>query len=1343
MSLRALGVCPLWVVILTASFALPQTEESNPAAPAENPPAESTPAPTASAPSGPSVEEAKKHAQAATSAVDKVEKAVAAGHRDRVAVERYLHEIRNVTTTVASRSTSPLDDLRSIDGAVKALLEPSPDLISPLSTDLEAIKSAEQSRATECSALDPFKGVPPEVATAQAKCSAAQGHVATERPLLEKTISDALRDLGEIYTYVAKQVQAMADKLGDLQKLQPEQPQPAPEALLQSLPRNLPILRQVVIDGADYQLKWERIKLKLERSGINPPEGSPDTGSAKNSVQAAVESILPKLATWFQILADAGRDAAATLGGLISKVEADPALNSAAAIGATREKSDMVAGLQSIVDTWPPVVAYLTDRKPDTFSLKDTKASFEAMQSSLNTLRGALSRLDDAIAGDFSQFETDQVSLYYFTDVKRLMFALNPAVREIGGVAEAQEQATAQRKKLTEYEFELADAQASVNRYQKQVLDLQEQQRQIQAKLKGQDSKVSRLASRLKQAQTEKRKTASEAENASDDPAKVAEAAKAKSKDEAAAKKESEAQSDYDSAKSDRDATQSQLDASKNDSNGLPAKIEEAKQALSGAQTAVSEQRRNMLMAAEAESDAFAFARDNTPFLWAKAVGSSTDPAKRVVLYAFNDSKTIFMRGKQEDLNLVKRIIRQFDRPAPQARLTLWTLQMSAEADQKANSKSAERLNGAMQIIDEELSDTRSRVNTTLTLFRGLVNAEVQRFELGSYGEHTWATLPGRSKTEADEAKWRRAHFYDPAVLRELGIDLTKPDLQKFRELIPDPSSTTTLGEALMVISLARRETRQCIHDLFVTQFPERMKALQPILTGEDDKKREKKRKENFYKETENIQSPLIRIWEALGIVATVAKPACPSADTTCPAKPSFETTSGALSSPQREISRALIAAHQNAELKKAADYLQRWYAETSRIEDRLEELDGLIRKLVHDNPKNQAPGMQDQFSELQSQVSQESPELRRLQLDPKLGDEDKKKLDELGARSDQLNGETRQILAKSPDAVGAYTRYAKEKNQLEARLKNIRADSVPLAQTLMEDYGLAPAFAKDEKGSEFGKLKFQVNLLRTQPLDTASPRQAAADEMLKEMVIAVEDDLDRVFVQPMIVRLRTRLTAQIGVRVGILQRESLLATNRGLARVDPRASAQLAVGEEQDILSGVQQLAQLYTAVQSGGAFAALGALQKQPREPQPDIYALTTGNKFQVTPIFDPSGQALRFKFDFVGSSQLREPNGTTNQQFPRIERHTVNTEVQLTNLETREISRFESNARLGLPTTYWGGFPVLKDIPYVRPWVPLIGWFVRKGGSNASAQQSVIFAQTTIYPTISSLVDLLSEN
>ena len=155
------------------------------------------------------------------------------------------------------------------------------------------------------------------------------------------------------------------------------------------------------------------------------------------------------------------------------------------------------------------------------------------------------------------------------------------------------------------------------------------------------------------------------------------------------------------------------------------------------------------------------------------------------------------------------------------------------------------------------------------------------------------------------------------------------------------------------------------------------------------------------------------------------------------------------------------------------------------------------------------------------------------------------------------------------------------------------------------------------------------------------------------------------------------------------------------------------------------------------------LGSLNEMPREKPPEIYALTTGNKFEVTPIFDPSGQALRFKFDFVSTSDLREPNGTTNPQFPRIERHTVNTEVQLSNLETREISRFESNARLGLPTTYSGGLPILKDIPGVRPWILLVGWFVRKAGSNASAQQSVIFGQTTMYPTIGTIIDLLSDS
>jgi hypothetical protein len=193
---------------------------------------------------------------------------------------------------------------------------------------------------------------------------------------------------------------------------------------------------------------------------------------------------------------------------------------------------------------------------------------------------------------------------------------------------------------------------------------------------------------------------------------------------------------------------------------------------------------------------------------------------------------------------------------------------------------------------------------------------------------------------------------------------------------------------------------------------------------------------------------------------------------------------------------------------------------------------------------------------------------------------------------------------------------------------------------------------------------------------------------------------------------------------------------------VDPRASAQLPVGQTTDILQATQQLAQIYFAAQSGGALGALGALRALPQKSQSELYGLTTGNQFQVTPIFDPSGQALRFKFDYVEQSQIREPNGTVNPQLPRIERHTVNTEVQLSNLELREVSRFESNTRLGIATRYAGGIPLLKDIPYVK-YVPLIGWFVRTSGKAAVTQQSLIFGQTTMYPTIGAIMELLTSD
>jgi hypothetical protein len=794
----------------------------------------------------------------------------------------------------------------------------------------------------------------------------------------------------------------------------------------------------------------------------------------------------------------------------------------------------------------------------------------------------------------------------------------------------------------------------------------------------------------------------------------------------------SDAQSDYDSAKSDRDATQSQLDAAKGDSTGLPAQIDEAKQALSTAQTAVAEQRRRMLMAAQAESDAFAFARDNAPFLWAQAVGSSTDPAKRVVLYAFNDNKTIFMRGKPDDLAKVRRIIADFDRPAPQARLTLWTFELNSEANQKANVQAANRLNRSMEIVDEELGDTRALVNTTLTLLRDLINDQVRISVVRPPGAHCGTCTPSEW-----EKLSRVVGFYDPAVLTQLGFNTWNPvaaddpahlpsvwdvNVKILRRLIPDPAGTTTLGEALLVLSLAKPAIKTTVRDGFESRIRTRLDALSlsPKLDkcawktdDADSECPEDSAKPIPDRNNGNSMYLLPLTWHALGVWESgVSGPG------------------GGLTSSELEIARALRTSYQTTRLRQIADRLASWYVELGQLEPRLSELRLGLASLVDQGKAELQPEQGQHLSDLQRRgealSNTEKGELQTLVgvAISKLKADEQERYGQLNQAKLMIETRRSRILNGSADVVGELQSYGVDIDDLVVLANQPQPDS-----------------KKFVEGVNTAASAMRARVLWALGLSGASPRVAAADQMLKEMVIAIEDDLSRLFVQPMIRGLRIRLMAE-GVRVGILQRESLLATNRGKARIDPRASAQLAVGEEQDILTGIQQLAQLYGVVQSGGALAALGALQSHPREPQPEIFALTTGNKFEVTPIFDPSGQALRFKFDYVSSSRLQEPNGSTDPQFPRIERHTVNTEVQLSNLETREISRFESNARLGLPTRYWGGIPVLKDIPYIRPWVPLVGWFVRKGGSNAVAQQSVIFGQTTIYPTIGSLIDLLSD-
>ena len=1351
LSLRALLVATVMFAVVSGAKSYstdPASETNNQAATPTSAPA--SPSPPASAEASTLAKKASDDASVLQSTV-----AIAASAIDRAA--KYQKSINEITGSNSRPSQSTPENMQTLVATVVAIQQNNP--IGALGDAKKNLTSAQSATADSCGALAKITASQQDVSDASAKCKKAQSDAGEKSAQVDAAISGLQSALASIGPYLAQQFDNLAIRLKPFSDKSlvaapgGTAPSGTPDAsvVLQVLPKGLPALSDVLQTESEYVPAWNSMKPAVQ-SAIKavpaPSAPQPDADAELQKLQATTDSIQKGLAAWFTSVSGKLQTDAQSLDGKIALVESDPAKNSADALGDVRDKSDTLASAQSVADAWPPIIGFLVDGQPVGFSLSTTKKGYADLQKWANVLRASISRVHDALAGDFNNSDADQVSLYYFTDVPRLMYALNENVQTVGGVADAQAKAADQRNALIQSELELADAQATVNRYQKQVLDLQEQQRQANEKLKGLNSSVSKLASRLKQAQDKKTnadnayQAAVDKQNANpSDPTSATAVDKAKVNQTSQAAKVSDAQSNYDQAKNERDTAQTQADATQNDKDSLPAKLDAAKQALSDAQTAVSQERRKMLLAAQAESDAFAFARDNTPFLYAVADASSPNPAKRVMLYAFNDSKTIFMRGKPEDLAIVKHIISVFDTPAPLARLTLWTFQLDADSNGKTNEKAANSLNASMEIVDEELSQTRALENTTLSLLRDVINQEVRtcfkktealqataaEAELFARSECAEPIIKNQADchgcTIADLAKIRRITFYDPLVLDQLGMKDGQLDLEKLRGLVPDPAGTTTLGEALMILTLAPLRTRLAVRDDFEHAVQERLRRL-PLSKGHDhcawfrpdpnnpderyDALCQDNPKVSHQKPCANGECLLQLTWHGLDIWEN-----------------GVEGSGRGLTSSQLEITRALLTAYRGKQLRMFLDKLAAEYTDVSDVSARLASLSVEQSRL-----QEQAKG---RLSSSEAQRLASLHALGRSQNEREKAEE--QKLVDKGITLLPAADEARYRLNES-------TRLA-----LEARLCTVKTKSVAVVQGLQGlgvDAGdLVSRLGAATTDDEIKKSLLAVKILAYQSpsLSSASPRVAAADQMLKEIIIGLEDDLDRLFIQPMINDLRTRLTAA-KVRVGILQRESMLATNRGKARVDPKASAQLAVGEEQDILTGVQQLAQLYATVQSGGALAALGALQQQPREQQPEIYALTTGNKFEVTPVFDPSGQALRFKFDFVSTTNLQEPNGTTNPQFPRVERHTVNTEVQLSNLETREISRFESNARLGLPTTYWGGIPVFKDIPYVRPWIPLVGWFVRKAGSNASAQQSVIFGQTTMYPTIGNIINLLAD-
>lgn len=299
--------------------------------------------------------------------------------------------------------------------------------------------------------------------------------------------------------------------------------------------------------------------------------------------------------------------------------------------------------------------------------------------------------------------------------------------------------------------------------------------------------------------------------------------------------------------------------------------------------------------------------------------------------------------------------------------------------------------------------------------------------------------------------------------------------------------------------------------------------------------------------------------------------------------------------------------------------------------------------------------------------------------------------------------------------------------------------------------------------------------------LEGTRAHTANIDNYLKRLTTALDDDFNTQFYNPTFRNVREGSQFR-DVEFGQTETTNVLANNREFAKVSPSATMEFDL-PKRDILikEGIDSALAIYNDVgalvndpnlmalaasQSGNSPADIGAgaaggfgsvrnvlpgLSGDTQEgvlaqasgtrprfesnveqliPDPAIYKFETGTGFEIRPVIEPDGQAVVFDFNYMYTTNVREPVAADEKHLGRVKRHFIDTDVQLSNFELREVSRYvvalkaERTAR---------GVPLLEDVPVVGAlWRPL-------PSKDKSLQQNIIMAQATIFPTLFDLMGL----
>ena len=262
--------------------------------------------------------------------------------------------------------------------------------------------------------------------------------------------------------------------------------------------------------------------------------------------------------------------------------------------------------------------------------------------------------------------------------------------------------------------------------------------------------------------------------------------------------------------------------------------------------------------------------------------------------------------------------------------------------------------------------------------------------------------------------------------------------------------------------------------------------------------------------------------------------------------------------------------------------------------------------------------------------------------------------------------------------------------------------------------------------------------------LEGTRAHTANIDNYMKGVATALEDDFNTQFYLPSFRRAR-EASRYWDITLSQVETTTVLTNNRGLGKVSPAAtfefdlpnrdvlitegfrSAKALIDEYGALVNDPSflGLAKLYSgnpvSMLSGGSGGGMSAVrnvlpglptssdetimaQSGPGRkefgaalealiPDPAIYKFETGTGFEVRPVLSPDGQAVVFGFDYLYTTDVREPVRADEKHLGRVKRHFVHTDVQLSNFELREVSTY----MVAIKVSRTGkGVQLLQDIP-----------------------------------------------